>query len=211
VTRVPVPLLAGWLAAAGTVAGQSPVAPIPTSLPPGAGVARPFAAPPLGFAGGFRTPANGYVLPAYGGFYTAPSLFPFTNGFYPNYAVLPGGFAGGYGVMNGPGTVVNVINNATPSAPGRTAAGVNVSGEEAATLVVALPSLGDVWLAGEKQKEAGTSFTLTSPALKPGEQHKFEVRAEWLAGGKRVRAERTVSVSAGDRQKLTLVLGDPVN
>ena len=207
-TRVPAVFAVGLLAA-GAAVGQAPVAPMPTRLPPGAGVPRPFVTPPIGFAGGFHTPGSGYVLPAFGGYYTSPSLFPFTNGFYPNYAIMPPGFYGGVG------TIVNVTNNAGGS-PVRTVNSQqfapNVSGEEKATLTIALPAAGDVWLGGVRQKDAGntSTYVLTSPVLKPGEQHKFEIRAEWLVDGKRYRSERTVSVSAGDNQKLTMVLGDLV-
>lgn len=191
---------------------------------------RPFSvAPGGGFAGGYQSPylypGNSVALPVYGGYFGS-SIFPYASGFYPGY---PYGYPGLYGNTSlyggvppatglvgtnfGP-TPVETPPAVIPLQPAGTAPSnpfpVTLSGTGAATLVVSLPSTGDVWFNGVKQKDGGKEYTLTSPDLRAGDSHKFEVRAEWTADGKRYRADRTVSVSAGDRQKLTLVLGDLV-
>jgi uncharacterized protein (TIGR03000 family) len=196
---------------------QGPIPPTPTHPPFGNMTVKPIIAPPVGFSGGMRNPTSGYLLPAYGGFYLTPSLFPYTNTFYPSYTVLPSGFAGGFGIV--PGNIINVTNNVTvaqsgyrPNTDGRGNPNVNpaVSGEDTATLIIALPREGEVWVAGEKQPDIASEFTITSPVLKPGEPYVFDVRAEWIVDRQRMRSTRSIPVYAGERQKWTVILGDQV-
>lgn len=186
------------------------------SQSPNAVAGWPGAYPP----GGFHNPLP-VGAPGFGS-----AFFPYAGGFYGGYGFGYGGYYPSGLFYNGPGPLGAglVGTNFGPSpyeAPADPVplqpAGVQtsrfkvaLSGELAATLAVDLPAKGEVWVDGVKQKDSGSSYTLTSPALRAGERHKFDVRAEWTANGQRYRAERTVSVSAGDRQKLTLVLGDPV-
>jgi hypothetical protein len=107
----------------------------------------------------------------------------------------------------------------------------SVSGESVATLVVEFPAAAEIWvgghkrdrvavgpiipdgvlllsgIGGQKRDEAATEWTLTSPTLKPGESHTFEVRGQWKAGGKAFEATRSLTVKAGDRNRVIVVSG----
>lgn len=106
----------------------------------------------------------------------------------------------------------------------------SLSGESVATLVVEFPGAAEIWVGGQKRDRAAvgpsipdgvlllygiggpkrdeeTEWTLTSPTLKPGEAHTFEVRGRWKAGGKTLEATRSVAVKAGDRARVIVVSG----
>jgi hypothetical protein len=104
-----------------------------------------------------------------------------------------------------------------------------VSGEASATVVVQFPAAAEVWVGGKKvhgdpvaerpqaapaliaaDGSSPTEWTLTSPALKPGQTHTFEVKGRWTAGGKTFEASRSVTVTAGGRNRLIVVSGTEV-
>jgi hypothetical protein len=107
---------------------------------------------------------------------------------------------------------------------------VAFSGEMNATVVVQFPAAAEIWVGGKQVRgdavaersrtsialiaaEGGSQpaeWTLTSPALKPGETHTFEVKGRWRVGGKTVEATRTVTVTAGDRKRSIVVSGTEV-
>jgi uncharacterized protein (TIGR03000 family) len=55
-----------------------------------------------------------------------------------------------------------------------------------------------------------SEVTLTSPPLKVGVSHIFNIRATWSVEGRKYQVERAVTVKAGERSRLTIVSGDPV-
>lgn len=227
--------------AAGPAAGQRPApgamtaqfpAIAPVWNPPAAAIlpgTTGFPTPGVGFFGGYRNQytSGGYILPAFGGSYFAPSFYGF-GGAYPSYLYANpfGGFLGAsatslYDSSIAPATGLVGANFGptpaeTPAAivplqPAGNGTGRQLfTGTKTATLVVSLPAAGDVWFDGVKQGTTGTTHTLVSPALRAGDSHRYDVKAEWTLDGKKYRAEREVSVAAGDRQRLTLVLGDEV-
>jgi uncharacterized protein (TIGR03000 family) len=78
-------------------------------------------------------------------------------------------------------------------------------------LVVQFPAAAEVWVGGTKADGGpATEWTLTSPALKPGESHTFEVKARWKVGGKTFEATRSVAVTAGERNRAVVVSGTAV-
>lgn len=91
--------------------------------------------------------------------------------------------------------------------PPSAAAWPAVSGESSATLVVEFPAAAELWVGGLKRNEATPEWALTSPALKPGESHTFEVRGRWKAGGKTFEATKSVTVTAGARHRVIVVSG----
>jgi uncharacterized protein (TIGR03000 family) len=129
--------------------------------------------------------------------------------------------SGAWSTLNYPWPVVPVliVENA-PAAPTarahRRVSGVSpltvggwsaVSGESVATLVVQFPAAAEIWVGGRKREDTATEWTLSSPALKPGESHTFEVRGRWKAGGKTFEAIRSLTVKAGDRNRAIIVSG----
>lgn len=80
-----------------------------------------------------------------------------------------------------------------------------------ATLVVQFPAAAEVTVGGKKlEGDPKAEWTLTSPTLKTGESHKFEVKGRWKADGKTYEATRTVSVNAGERNRSIVVSGTEV-
>lgn len=187
----------------------------------------------VGISGRNVMPVTSFTYPTFGGYYAAPSYYGYGYGYggYPYY--LPWGtpYMPGYYSANPYGGLVGTNVGPTPYepppvvyAPDGTAIAatiattststgsytVPVSHNQAATLTVVLPTSGNAWLDGVKQKGTGPTFTLTSPTLKAGVSYEFDVRAEWTVDGTKYRSDRKMIVAAGDRQKLTLVSGDPV-
>ncbi|QJW95502.1 hypothetical protein [Frigoriglobus tundricola] len=86
-----------------------------------------------------------------------------------------------------------------------------LSGEASATLVVQLPAAAEIWVGGKKVNgDPAAEWTLTSPTLKVGEAHTFEVKGRWKAGGKTFETSRSVTVAAGLRSRTTVISGTAV-
>ncbi|HZT80678.1 MAG TPA: TIGR03000 domain-containing protein [Gemmataceae bacterium] len=72
-----------------------------------------------------------------------------------------------------------------------------------ATLDVELPDPDAVvWIDGHRTKQAGTQRQYVSPPLQAGQSYRYEVRAEWTAGGRKVEQTQTVTVRAGEQVSL---------
>ncbi len=89
---------------------------------------------------------------------------------------------------------------------------VVVTGEVPATLSVRFPAAAEVWLGGKKLAGDPTADrVLTSPVLKPNQKYTFDVRARWTSGDKTFESTRSVTLTGGDRSRLTVLSGDEVN
>ena len=88
---------------------------------------------------------------------------------------------------------------------------VPLSGVRPATLVVRLPSAGELVVNGERQPGPAGEFTVSSDPLARGRDQTFRVHGRWAIDGTTYEADRTVTVEAGDRSKLTIVAGSPVS
>ena len=114
--------------------------------------------------------------------------------------------------------VIPIVIEPAPTPTGRTGirnaqlTTVNaLSGEATATLVVQLPAAAEIWVGGKRVKgDPATEWTLTSPALKAGESHTFEVKSRWKVDGKTFEATRSVPVAAGLRSRSVVVSGTVV-
>lgn len=86
---------------------------------------------------------------------------------------------------------------------------VPISGELPATLKLEFPAPATVWLNDVKLAgEPGRVRTLTSPALRPGEQYTFRIRARWERDGKGSEYHRVTRLSAGDLSKIVVLSGN---
>jgi hypothetical protein len=171
------------------------------------------------FGSGFRPPAPPVGLralpqrPVYRAGYTP--FYPYGYGGY-GYGGYGYGFGGGfitsgyyssYYVVPGPGLYDAPPPVAAPATPTHI---VELSGQYPATLVLEFPAAARVWL--DKTQVPGdpaTTRTITSPVIRPGEQHTFHIRAEWDTGGKSYEYHRDVTLGPGDRSKLLVVSGNP--
>jgi len=80
-----------------------------------------------------------------------------------------------------------------------------------ATLTLQFPAEAEVWLDGKKVSDTKKEEqVLTSPPLRMGEQHTFDVKARWIQKGKTFEAKRSVTVNPGDRSRLSIISGNEV-
>ena len=177
------------------IPGAMPSVPIPGTLP-GSHPQAPanFGVPGLNTWWG----ANGVAYPGWFGGVAYP--------WYGGYGY--GGF--GYGAFAPSPATSSSFYSPTYTPP----VGTNpapVSGTVSATLTVQLPVAGTLWVDGVKQADSGDLYRVNTSAIAAGQTKKVKIRAEWLLDGKRMRAERTLDLKPGESQKVTLILGDPVD
>jgi hypothetical protein len=185
---------------------------------------------PAGFGAGFgRFPPIGPgVRPPHGGPWVRPvppiALFPPVVPVVPVWSPYYGGFFGG---TAGPTIVIANYSPQAPAEPvvpadpldpahyssalGRRRAAATAAAATITTgVTVTLPAAGEVWLNGVKQPGTGPTFDLTVTTARPGESVPFALTARWQGGGQTYEYERTLALSAGDKQSLTVVRGTPV-
>jgi uncharacterized protein (TIGR03000 family) len=155
------------------------------AVPPG--LAYPTAPWFGGYYGGFY---GGYYPGYYGDYY--PYLGSSTSFYYPPAPLTAPPLTGAGGTGSG------------------SAATVVVNPEQPAELTVEFPAAPDVTLNGAAAEGEGTARTFRSPPLKPGETYTFDVKAKWTVDGKRYEWDRTVTLGAGERSRLTVARGFPV-
>ncbi|MBM3981829.1 MAG: hypothetical protein FJ304_16450 [Planctomycetes bacterium] len=164
-------------------------------LAPGVMPASPFG-PGMPF-----NPRPGTVQPSFVFPPLLPNVWDFGYGYgfvYPSYAPPY------YYVVPQPPQVVEVP--ARPSEPR-----VVLAQEFPATLIVQFPVPAEVWLDGAKLGgDPADERVLTSPILKPGARHTFNVKARWTTGGKTYEATRTLALGPGDKSRLFILSGDEV-
>lgn len=206
------------LAALGAVALSAAAASAqPGRLPLSPGV---MPASPIGPGTQFVRPQFSPNVP---GLQILPVMSPYgypTAPFYGN-AVGPltnfgAGFGYGYGFGFPAGGLfaappITVNQSVTNVTVGAASSGIVPVRDLPATLTVQFPNVAEVWVNGKKADgDAAVERVLTSPTLRDGERHTFEVRGRWTSGGKTYEATRTVTLSAGDRSRLLIVSGTEV-
>ena len=67
----------------------------------------------------------------------------------------------------------------------------------AAHVAVKVPADAEVWFGQGKTSQTGATREFVSPALTPGKEFTYVIKARWLEGGKEVVQTRRVDVSAG--------------
>lgn len=211
-TRTLAALVAALTAAPAFGQGFSQPLPTPPPVPvPGTRMFYPAASPftppyfhaPMGRRG--FTPWAGYgFAPVYGHGWG-------WGGFGPYYAPAfgyPYGTASSWGTsFYGPTTAPPLMGAGTvgrdvpaPLNPALTA-----------ELTVEFPAPAEVWLNGSPAPGEGAVRTLTSPPLAAGRSYSFAVRAKWESGGRKYEWERTVTLGPGDRSRITVARGFPVD
>ena len=153
------------------------------------------------------------TLPQFGpnpGFVPVPPIArpPLVNGWFG------GGFYPWYFSQNYFGSGFNTAPSYTPAPSAEPVAPQkpqivpgNVS---AAVLTVQLPLAGELWVNGVKQDGTTDVFRVTTSPIARGLDEEFVVKATWVLDGKKYASERSVLLGSGDRVKLTIASGDPV-
>ncbi len=78
-----------------------------------------------------------------------------------------------------------------------------------ARLQVLVPADAEVWLNGNPTTQRGEQRLFESPALAPGRDYQYEVRARWTEGGRAVDQTRTVVVRANARVGVDFSRAEP--
>jgi uncharacterized protein (TIGR03000 family) len=166
---------------------------------------QPWARPALvawpgwGWGGGY----NPYTM---GGIYNPYYASPYTWGWgmsepsadYWARSTQPPPLQGAGGSGAGAGTGVETQLVVNPELP--------------AELTLEFPADAAVTLNGRAAEgSSGRTQTLTSPPLRAGESYTFDVKANWTADGKKYEWERTVTLGSGERSKVAVARGFPVN
>lgn len=201
------------LAVVGVLAAGAPVALAqPGRLPLSPGVTP---ASPIGPGTQFlppQPPRPPLFVPNKPGLVVVPVMAPWGYPTTPTYGTAFGGLGLGYpygGVVASP-PVINITQSVTNVGTFGGPAAVPTR-EFPATLTLQFTHAAEVWVNGKKlDGEAAEERTVTSPALKVGEAHTFQIKARWTSGGKTYEATRTVTLSGGDRSRLIVVSGTEV-
>jgi len=91
-------------------------------------------------------------------------------------------------------------NGATyaPATPPLTMPAANSTDMQPATIVVTVPSTDSkIWIDDQPNTQSGTVRTINTPALTPGKEYKYTVKASWSENGKIVENIKKVSVWSG--------------
>jgi len=193
-------------------------------------LASAFASPAFGqgLKGPYVPPVYAPVMPFVGP-YTGVSEITagvhfggFRLGVNPTFA-SPFGYGIGYGILGYYGNPY--FNNVAPTyrlaypepvpltnlAPNTTLNKDLTDAEFTAKLELIFPAPAEVWLDDLRvEGSEAADVSLTSPPLKVGGSHAFRIRATWSVDGTKYQVNRTVSVKAGERSRLTIVSGDAV-
>jgi uncharacterized protein (TIGR03000 family) len=143
--------------------------------------------------GGYGLGYGGYI-PSYG-VYT-PGLGAYTAGYGGYSYATPyagNGFSGPSVPANPP--VNPNANYSSPDQPQQAPANDN-----AAHLMVVVPESAELWFNGTRMTLTGTQREFFSPALTPGKDYTYEIRARWMENGRPVEQNRSVKVQANSYQ-----------
>lgn len=161
--------------------------------------------------GSFPTVPIPGTLPQFGPqFQPVPPIArpPLVNGWFG------GGFVPWYFPQNNFGQGFNTGPSYTPAPPPEPVAPQkpqivpgNVS---SAVLTVQLPITGELWVNGVKQDGTSDLFRVTTPPIARGLEEEFVVKTMWVLDGKKYGSERKVLLGSGERVKLTIASGDPI-
>ncbi len=82
--------------------------------------------------------------------------------------------------------------------------------DDCARLQVLVPADAEVWFNGNPTTTRGEQREFTSPALTPGRDYQYEIRARWTEGGRVVDQTRTVGVHANARVGVDFSRPEPI-
>jgi uncharacterized protein (TIGR03000 family) len=81
------------------------------------------------------------------------------------------------------------------------------SSEQTVTISVNLPSSATIWFNDAPTSQTGPFRRFMSPAITPGKDYVYTVRASWTEGGRKVERTKDIAVHAGDRINLDFTKG----
>jgi len=81
--------------------------------------------------------------------------------------------------------------------------------DTSAHVIVRAPANARVWIGGWETPNTGAVREFDSPALTPGKQYSYEVRAQWEENGRMMNQTQEVNVSAGARSEASFPVVTP--
>ena len=168
-------------------------APIPPVMPRPAIFVRPIPYVPYGFNGGFA-----------GGFYGGRFGPTWVGNFGPAY---PYSNWSPYLVTNPQPTFSTLDRPQLVGAGGGTAA---IVPQVPAELTIEFPATPEVVVTGGTVSGEGLSRTVTSKAIRSGNAATFDITAKWTLDGQHFEWKRTMSLDSGERTRLVILRGVPV-
>lgn len=78
-----------------------------------------------------------------------------------------------------------------------------------ALLDVEVPDDADIWLEGKKTEQTGPLRRFISPALTPGKDYEYEIRASWQEDGREKKQTQTVTIRAGGQVRIRFPAAPP--
>ena len=146
-----------------------------------------------GYYGGYGYPYGGFGRGLYWGGY------PYYGGrYYGGYDSYPYGYD--YG---------NVPDYSMPSYSQSAPAPRTSIPDNAALIDVRVPNNAEVWIDDQKTNQTGPMREFVTPALNPGQEYSYDVRARWTENGQEVVRHRKLNFHAGDRLAVNLMAPEP--
>jgi len=133
---------------------------------------------PRTYYGGYYYPNNSYYNNSYynnGSYVSTPNTSSYQS-FYPSEGVTGASYA---------------------NAPDQSS--------RAVTMSIRVPTDAEVWFGDVKTNLTGTERVFVSPALEPGNDYTYDIRARWNENGRSVERTRTLRVHAGDRLSINFL------
>jgi uncharacterized protein (TIGR03000 family) len=158
------------------------------------------------WGGGYGYGCTGYSC--YGGFgYGCTGCYG-GSGLGYGGGIISGGYGGGMGAYGG-GVILQGGTTTQPA--GERAPAPKTKREESmlaapATIVVDLPADAKLLIDNQATTSTGTSRVFQSPTLNPGKEYQYTLTAEVVRGGKPVKAEKVITVKAGQTTPVSLTL-----
>jgi uncharacterized protein (TIGR03000 family) len=130
------------------------------------------------------------------GFYGWGGYPGYYGGYYPGYYYSPSYDYGTYSVA--PDYYSTPAPDYGATAPRYGTAPAASSNTALLTINVPDPNA-DIWFNGAQTVQKGTERQFEPPALDPGRDYTYDVRARWMENGQQVDQKRQIAVHAGDR------------
>ncbi len=174
--------------------------------------------------GGYYRGGGGYYRGGYGGYYRGGRYYGY--GYYPGFGIGIGLYGDPYDYDYGPtyvyGAAPVVVASPDATVPTVVAASPDAGPTDTAEtppppptdgrarVQVLVPADADVWFNGNPTTQRGGQREFVSPALTPGHDYQYEIRAKWTDAGRVVDQTRAVIVRANALIGVDFTRAEPI-
>jgi uncharacterized protein (TIGR03000 family) len=153
--------------------------------------------------GGYRDGYRGGYRGGYGGYYPGIGIgigfygpYDYGYGYAPPYIYTPPAV-----IVASPNTNLTETADAPPS---------SAPADGRALMQILVPADAAVWFNGNLTTQRGEKRVFESPALAPGHDYQYEIRARWTEDGRAVDQTRTIKVHADSRIGVDFNRAEPI-